>query len=103
VFAPNEVIDCLNNLYNNYPKLWGKYGFKDAYNLDVTPEWYGEDCIGIDKGITLLMIENYRTGLVWDVFMRNKYAKLGMEKCEIVKSSAEETKEQAAASILKEQ
>lgn len=99
VFTPDEVIDSLNYLYKNFPKLWGKYGFKDAYNLDVTPEWYGEDYIGIDKGITLLMIENYRTGLVWDVFMSNKYAKLGMERCGIRKIIFEETKEQVAAGI----
>lgn len=73
--------------------------FEDAYNLDVTPEWYGEDFIGIDKGISLLMIENYRTGFVWEVFMKNKYAKLGMEKCQVLKTVSEETKEQVAANI----
>lgn len=101
VFTPEEVIDSLNYFYKNFPKLWGQYGFKDAYNLDVTPEWYAEDYIGIDKGITLLMIENYRTGLVWDIFMRNKYTKLGMEKCEIHKIASEETKEQVAANIMR--
>lgn len=102
VFTPKESIDAMNYLYKNFPKLWGEYGFKDAYNLEITPHWYGSDYIGIDKGITLLMIENYRTGLVWDVFMKNKYAKLGMEKCEIRKKASIETKEQVAASVDKE-
>lgn len=101
VFAPDEVLDTLNFLYDNFPKLWGKYGFVDAYNLDVTPAWYAVDCIGIDKGISLLMIENYRTGLVWDVFMKNKYTKLGMEKCEIHKTDDEETRKQVAANLMK--
>ncbi|MCG8501165.1 MAG: hypothetical protein MJB12_12240 [Firmicutes bacterium] len=84
VFTPQEVIDTLQNYYNNHPDLWGKYGFNDAYNLDVTPVWYAEDVIGIDKGITLLMIENYRTGLVWDLFMKNKYVQAGMKKVGLV-------------------
>lgn len=80
IFTPEESIEALNNYYKNHKKLWGKYGFKDAYNLDVSPEWYAEDVIGIDKGITLLMIENYRTGFVWKTFMKNKYIQSGMKK-----------------------
>ena len=64
-------------------RLWGKYGFNDAYNLDVTPEWFCENVIGIDKGISLLMIENYRTGLIWNLTMQNKYIQKAMELLEI--------------------
>ncbi|CAM2824435.1 glucoamylase family protein [Paenibacillus sediminis] len=81
VFTPKESIAALQNYYTNYPKLWGKYGFQDAYNLDETPEWYAEDVIGIDKGITLLMIENYRTGFVWRHFMNIEAVQEGMAKC----------------------
>jgi len=81
VFTPEESIAALRNYYENYPKLWGKYGFQDAYNLDETPEWYAEDVIGIDKGITLLMIENYRTGFVWQQFMNWAPAREGMDLC----------------------
>lgn len=77
-FTPEESIAALEYFYNDIPGLWGKYGFRDAYNMDVTPAWIGEDVIGIDKGISLLMIENYRSGLVWDVFMRNTYVREGM-------------------------
>ena len=38
------------------------------------------DVIGINKGITLLMIENYRTGLIWDLFMKNEYVQNGIRK-----------------------
>ncbi len=79
VFTPEESIRALNHYYNNYPELWGKYGFQDAYNLDVTPPWFAQDVIGIDKGITLLMIENYLSGLVWKIFMNNSYVQKGME------------------------
>lgn len=80
VFTPQESIAALNHYYKNYPKLWGKYGFMDAYNLDVNPDWYATDVIGINKGITLLMIENFRTGLIWDLFMKNEYVQSGMKK-----------------------
>lgn len=82
VFTPELSIKALDNYYNNYPKLWGKYGFKDAYNLDVSKEWYSEECIGIDKGISMIMIENYFSGLIWKYFMKNKYVVEGLNKLE---------------------
>lgn len=87
VFTPEYSIDALIYMYENHPKLWGKYGFKDAYNTCVSPSWYGEDYIGIDKGITILMIANYINGFVWDVFMRNEYAKRGMELCGVTEKA----------------
>jgi hypothetical protein len=83
VFLPNECIETLELYYSRFPECWGEYGFKDAFNLDVFPSWFGEDYIGIDKGISLLMIENYRSGLIWDVFMKNEHVKQGMKKCGI--------------------
>jgi hypothetical protein len=83
VFLPNECIETLELYYNRFPECWGEYGFKDAFSLDVSPNWFGEDYIGIDKGISLLMIENYRSGLIWDVFMKNNYVRNGMGKCGI--------------------
>lgn len=79
VFTPDESLAALEHYYNSFPGLWGKYGFMDAYNLDVSPPWFAKDVIGIDKGITLLMIENHRTGLIWDVLMRNEYVRKGMK------------------------
>lgn len=59
----------LKYLYDNHKSfLYGKYGFKDAFNLDKS--WWAEEYLGIDQGITVLMLENYKTGLVWNHFMR---------------------------------
>ncbi|HCL99044.1 MAG TPA: hypothetical protein DHW87_04680, partial [Fervidobacterium sp.] len=79
VFTPEESIAALKNYYRD-KNLWGKYGFVDAFNLDVSPAWYDRDVIGIDKGITLLMIQNYVDGIIWETFMQNKYARDGMKK-----------------------
>lgn len=83
VFTPELSIKALENYYNNFPKLWGKYGFKDSYNLDTPKEWYAKEYIGIDKGISMLMIENYFTGLIWKYFMQNKYVIKGLEELEM--------------------
>ncbi|MEH7237239.1 glucoamylase family protein [Bacillus sp. JJ1562] len=80
VFTPEHSIEAMKYYYENHPKLWGEYGFQDGYNLDVEPEWYAERVIGIDKGITLLMIENYQTGLIWDLYMKNEYVQTAIQK-----------------------
>jgi len=68
VFDPINSLNGLKNLYQRHKNfLYGKYGFKDAFNIDS--KWWAEEYLGIDVGITALMIENYRTGLVWNKFM----------------------------------
>ncbi len=77
-FVPNKSIPTLRRLLKEYGnKVWGKYGFISAYNLDK--DWFSIEHIGIDQGIILLMIENYRSGLIWKNFMKNPYIKKGLE------------------------
>jgi len=45
--------------------------FVDAFNSNSSPKWYNTDCLGIDLGISVLMAENLRTGLIWSTFMSN--------------------------------
>ncbi len=82
VFTPDEAIAALN-YYLTIPNLNGKYGLKDAFNLDR--DWVDSDYIGIDKGITLLMISNYQNELVWQIFMKNKYVEKGLEVLQFIK------------------
>jgi hypothetical protein len=57
-------------------KLWGDYGFIDAFNLgDI---WFSDYYIGIDQGPEIVMIENYRSGLLWNLFMSCPEVKTGM-------------------------
>lgn len=80
VFTPKESIKAMEFYYNKFPKLWGKYGFKDGYNLEKEKPWFAKEYIGIDKGIELVMIENYLNSTIWKYFMKNKYVITGLEK-----------------------
>ena len=76
-FAPDEVMPVIKNMWNNYnSQLWSKYGFRDAFNLNIN--WWGPDVIGIDQGPIIIMIENYRTGSVWKRFMQNPDVQRGL-------------------------
>ncbi|NLF44207.1 MAG: hypothetical protein GX587_16060, partial [Bacteroidales bacterium] len=59
-------------------KLWGQYGFYDAFN--PSESWWANSYLAIDQGPILVMIENYRTGLCWDLFMSSPEAQRAMEK-----------------------
>ncbi len=79
VFTPELSISALKYMYDNYrDKIWGKYGFADSFNLDRN--WTASDVIGIDAGPLVLMLENYRSGMIWKYFMKNKPVKKAMEK-----------------------
>lgn len=76
-FLPRDTIACLNNLYTSYGlQAWKRYGFVDAFNPRTG--WTDLDVIGIDQGITMLMVENYRTNFIWNNFMKNPEAQRAM-------------------------
>ncbi len=77
VFTPEESISVLKYIYNNHKeKMWGRYGFSDAFNMDRN--WYAEDAYAINQGPMLLMIENFASELIWKTFMKNINIKRGM-------------------------
>ena len=77
-FTPELSKAALRGMLSKYGLLiWGKYGFVSGFNVDQN--WYSKDYIGIDQGDLLAMIENYRTGLVWKYFMRNKNIQRAMK------------------------
>jgi hypothetical protein len=83
-YTPEESIKVLKNLYRNLGReLWGPYGFYDAINLSISEnpeEQVRKNYIGIDQGPIIVMIENYRSGLLWDHFMQNKDVLNGLKK-----------------------
>ncbi|MFN6991396.1 MAG: glucoamylase family protein [Fervidobacterium sp.] len=82
VFTPEQSLWALINYYK-FPQLIGKYGLKDSFNLNL--DWFASDYIGIDKGITLLMIANYKNELVWKTFMSIEYITEGLTNLEFEK------------------
>lgn len=77
VFTPKQSLEALKLYQTEYRFLNGKYGLTDAYNLDVNE--YQTDYIGIDKGISLLMLSNFKNGLIWQYTMQSDYVKNGLE------------------------
>ena len=67
-FIPEETLALTDYLYYQHPRTWGNFGFSDAYNLDVNPAWYSTSLYGIDKGCSMIMIENYLSGMVWKTY-----------------------------------
>jgi len=67
-YTPVESMKALKFFYYTLgDKLWGPYGFYDAFN--ITQAWYANSYLAIDQGPIIVMIENHRTGLLWDLFM----------------------------------
>jgi hypothetical protein len=76
-YAPEIVIPTLRNLQEKYgSQLYGVYGFRDAYNDSAN--WFDDDYLGIDQGPILLMIENYRSGLVWEKMRQDPVIRSGL-------------------------
>lgn len=93
-FAPNITIPALHAMYERYgDRLYGEYGFYDAFNPTFTftdvemsrgdtvdPEkgWVNGDYLGIDQGPIVLMIENYRSEMIWEITKNNPYLVRGL-------------------------
>ena len=87
-YTPNESIDALKFFYREYgEELWGPYGFYDAFNLDE--DWFASSYLAIDQGPIVCMIENYRTGLLWEKFMSNPEIGPALEEIGFVPDSTE--------------
>ncbi len=78
-FAPEICIPTLMNIYKKYGAqgAWNKYGFVDAFN--PTANWFDKDCLGLDQGPIIVMIENFNNGFVWKYFMKDKIVKKGLK------------------------
>ncbi len=62
-FTPKESLACLRHFESQGKRLWGRYGFTDAYNDDMN--WVSPQVLAIDQGTMMLMIENAVSGLLW--------------------------------------
>ena len=79
VFEPELVLNTVKAMNIKYgKKLWGKYGIVDSFNLTVN--WFCDTYYGIVEGPLLLMIENFRSGLVWNYVMKDQVIQVGLNK-----------------------
>lgn len=78
-YTPVFSMKALKHFYYDLgSKVWGEYGFKDAFN--ETQNWEAQSYLAIDQGPQIVMIENYRTGLLWKLFMSCPEIKKGLQK-----------------------
>jgi hypothetical protein len=78
-YTPEESLRALRYLYYILgDRAFGEYGFCDAFSLES--DWFAPSYLAIDQGPIIIMIENYRTGLLWGLFMRNVCVLDGLEK-----------------------
>ena len=86
-FAPEVAIPTLVSFRERFgDRLYGQYGFKDAFNLSYPASsgdprgWFDDQYLAIDQGPILLMIENFRTGFVWELLKRSAYVTAGLKR-----------------------
>lgn len=85
-WEPRDTIAALRHMKTLEPggtPLWkspedGGYGFWDSFSLDL--EWVGQDVFAIANGPMIMGIENYRSGLIWDLMVRNEYLREGLSR-----------------------
>lgn len=76
-YTPTESMRALEFFYYKLgDKIWKEYGFVDAFNLSLP--WFADSFLAIDQGPIIIMIENHRSGLLWDLFMSAPEVKKGL-------------------------
>lgn len=78
VYTPEYSLQVMRHLYNMGEKVFGPYGFYDAFS--ETDNWYPKRYLAIDQGPIVVMIENYRSGLLWNLFMSHPDVQNGLKK-----------------------
>ena len=78
-YTPEHSMNAMRHFYENLgSKIWTQYGFADAFN--ETENWYADSHLAIDQGPIIVMIENYRSGLLWKLFMKNEDVQRGLKR-----------------------
>lgn len=88
-YTPEYSMKALKHFYyGKGDKIWGRYGFVDAFN--ESRDWYADSYLAIDQGPIVVMIENYRSGLLWKLFMSCDEVKNGLTKLSFQKPLGKE-------------
>ncbi|HZK94038.1 MAG TPA: glucoamylase family protein [Prolixibacteraceae bacterium] len=85
-YTPEYSMQALKHFYFDLgDKIWSDYGFVDAFS--ETKNWYATNYLAIDQGPIIVMIENYRTGLLWKLFMSCLEIQNGLKKLDFTSPS----------------
>ncbi len=87
-FAPQETIGALHYMYQNYgDAIYGEFGFLDSFNFTYPRDagldeelWVNDQYLGIDQGPIVIQIENYRSGLIWELMRDNEHIRRGLRR-----------------------
>jgi hypothetical protein len=78
-YAPEQAMRALRYFYDVLgDRIWGRFGFTDAFS--ETHDWYASTYLAIDQGPIVIMIENYRSGLLWKLFMSDPDVRTGLAR-----------------------
>ncbi len=78
-YAPAEAMKALRHFLGTFgERIWGRHGFVDAFCPQR--DWYAQSHLAIDQGPIILMIENFRTGLLWKLFMSSPEVRTGLRR-----------------------
>lgn len=78
-YTPVESMDALRYFYYKIgDKIFKNYGFVDAFSLHHA--WFADSFLAIDQGPIIIMIENHRSGLIWNTTMKHPDIKSGLDK-----------------------
>ena len=78
-YTPDKSMKALKHFYNEHgDKIWSQYGFIDGFS--ESKDWYAKSHLAIDQGPIVVMIENYRSGLLWKLFMSCPEVQNGLKK-----------------------
>ena len=78
-YTPTESLRAMHFFYSKKDKLLGPAGFYDAFSPQYN-YWVADAYLAIDQGPQIVMIENYRTGLLWNLFMQNEDVQNGLDE-----------------------
>lgn len=82
-YTPDHSMEALRHFYGKLGKrIWGKYGFKDAFSEEKG--WFDKGYLAIDQGPIIVMIENYRSGLMWELFMSCPEIRDGLARLDFI-------------------
>ncbi|MBA2301681.1 MAG: hypothetical protein H0W08_03525 [Acidobacteria bacterium] len=84
-FAPELVLPTIKCLDDTFPEMTSEYGFKCSYNPTfsdggTTSGWISQGYYGLDQGPIVMMIENYRSGLIWRLLRRSPAIRMGLRR-----------------------